>query len=96
MSVKVGAGAGFWDRRLSFCALGVTVVQSRWRWVRQPLQGQPREGRGKQALTGAQVHFLRPVTNGWRRLHLSTSTGDSRLPQPLRYLALGVWGAGFC
>lgn len=29
------------------------------------------------------------VTNGWRRLDLSTSTEDS-LPQPLRYLALGV------
>lgn len=27
-------------------ALGVTVVWSLWRWVRQPLQGQPQEGRG--------------------------------------------------
>lgn len=94
-SVKVGAGAGPGTGGFPSCALGVCGAE-RWRWVRQPLQGRPREGSsGKQALTGAPYTFSAPVTNGWRRLDLSTSPGDSRLPQPLRYLALGVWGAGF-
>lgn len=39
------------------------------------------------------MHFVL-VTNGWRRLDLNTSAGDGRPPQPLRYSALGEWGAG--
>ena len=44
------------------------------------------------------MHFVL-VTNGWRRLDLNTSAGDSCLPRPLRYLALGERGlvlAGGC
>lgn len=47
--------------------------------------------RGREAGTdrSPRYTFSALVINGWRRLDLSTSTGDSRLPQPLRYLALG-------
>lgn len=40
------------------------------------------------------MHFVL-VTNGWRRSDLNIYAGDSHPPQPLRYLALGEWGAGF-
>lgn len=52
------------------------------------------QGRGYRCCQEPQVRFVL-VTNGWRRLDLNIYAGDSRPPQPLRYLALGEWGAGF-
>lgn len=54
-------------------------------------------GEGGTGTDGSPRHtFSVLVINGWRRLDLNTSAGDSRPPQPLRYLALGERGAGFC
>lgn len=90
--------AGFQGQRACFLVfLGVTMVYSQWRWSwgQAATSGAASGGEGEQALSEPQVHFVF-VTNAWRRVDLNTSAGDGRPPRPLRYLALGELGAGFC
>lgn len=93
--VKVGwHGQSFGAGGLSFlCSgyhYGVEVEQ-------KATAGAAWGGEGGTGTDGSPRHtFSVLVINGWRRLDLNTSAGDSRPPQPLRYLALGERGAGFC
>lgn len=95
-SRRGGTGRALGQEGFLSCALGVTMVYSWWRWARQPLQGQPDEGRWGQALTGAPGTLslsLSPMAGGgWT---ITPLLGDSCPPQPLRYLALGEWGLVF-
>lgn len=53
-------------------------------------------GVGADVSSSPKVRFVL-VTNGWRKLDLNTSALEGgHTPQPLRYLALGEQGAGFC
>lgn len=74
---------------LSFvlCHYGIQLVE-----VGSHCRGCLGRGAGAGADKGPKYTLFVLVTNGWRKLDLNISAGDSLLPWPLGFWPLGSWG----